>query len=431
MIVDFALKNYRSFKEEQLFSMNVERGKNHLYDNFADLNEGKLTVLKLAGVYGANAAGKSTLFKAIEALQAIVVETGDLKEGEKIPAYEPYRLSPENLGQPTEFEIEFIEPKGARYRYQVSFTGDEIITESLYAYSTRQKALIFERSADDSWETIKFGGSYKGGSRRIPFFRNNSYLSKAGNSAASSDVMRDIYRYFRGIVTAHPTNRFLHGNYFQKKDRLALVGGVLSYVDTGISSVTSEEQSASQFDWFSDLPEGMRNALLEERRYKYSFWHRSENGDLIEFDEELESSGTQRLFNLLPVLLRCFAQGRVLLMDEIDGHFHPHIVDFILSLFRNRAVNKNNAQLLFTTHDMSLMDPAKFRRDQIWFVEKEEGATRLYSLDEYDKSVVKSNSPFANWYDEGRFGALPKIDYNRIIERFTAAASGDNTENTI
>jgi AAA15 family ATPase/GTPase len=117
----------------------------------------------------------------------------------------------------------------------------------------------------------------------------------------------------------------------------------------------------------------------------------------------------------LPVLIEALRLGQVLLLDEIEGSFHPHIVSLIIRMFNDPAVNRQNAQLIFTTHDTSILDEKLFRRDQIWFVEKTEGQSELRSLDEYDKRLVKSNSPFRAWYDEGRFGGLPQIQYQEFV----------------
>lgn len=416
MIVDFSLSNFRSFKDEQLFSMNVERGKNLHTLNFVEAIDGKVDLLKTAAVYGANASGKSNLLNAFMALRWIIVESGDLKEDEDLPSYEPYALDPVSATQPVRFEVEFVVPLEGRFRYEVSFNRKRIIEENLYSYTSRQRAMIFERKPDDTWETIRFGGTYKGGSRRIPFFENNSYLSKAGNSAASSPVIRTIFRYFRSVVRLSTGERVMVARYLKTGDRLSNIARILSAVDTGISEISSEERKHPTRLWPEEMPEPLRRAIIEEESYEFSFWHTNSRGEPVKFQEEDESAGTQRLFNLLPVLIEAWRLGQVVLLDEIEGSFHPHIVNLIVRLFNDKRVNKGNAQLIFTTHDTSILDQDVFRRDQIWFVEKRSGNSNLYSLDEYDKRMVKSNTPFRHWYDEGRFGGLPSIRYGEVVE---------------
>jgi len=128
----------------------------------------------------------------------------------------------------------------------------------------------------------------------------------------------------------------------------------------------------------------------------------------------MESAGTIKLFKMLPILIDAFEDGGVLLLDELDNSFHPHLAELVIKLFNDPNVNKNNAQLIFSTHNINLMSPELLRRDQIWLTEKTNGATLFYSLDEFDKNSVKMDSPFDKWYGDGRFGAIPSIDIEAI-----------------
>jgi AAA15 family ATPase/GTPase len=418
MIIDITFSNYRSFKDEQFFSLAAEKGLDRHTNNFA--THGKFGVLKTAAIFGANASGKSNLLKAIAALQWVVLSSGDLKEGQDLPPYEPFLLDESGPSTPVKIEIEFSIQED-RFRYSLSFDRKRIIAERLVSYATRQKALIFERSDNDTWETIRFGSSYRGGARRIPFFANNSYLSKAGNNAAAPESIRRVYRYFRTLLMVEPHAQFPSAVHFRREQQLIDVANILTCVDTGIARVTYEEKEISSLELPDWIPDQYRKAIYDENKYKFVFWHKDSRGKLLKFDEEFESMGTRRLFNLLPMLIEGLINGYILLMDEIESSFHPHIVALIVRLFNDQNANRSNAQLVFTTHTQSVLTPELFRRDQIWFTEKRDGYSRLFSLDEYDKKQVRPDSPFGYWYDDGRFGALPNINYPKIIESLEKA----------
>jgi AAA15 family ATPase/GTPase len=418
MIIDFTIKNFRSLKDEQLLSLSVENPKSHLLENISYPSNDKVGVLKTAGLYGANASGKSNVLLAFAALQWLIVDSGDLKEGEKIPCYEPYLLSDQTKGAPTSFEIEFASG-GLRYLYAVTYNRQEILQESLDFYPSRQKANIFKREEGDTWETISFGGLYKGGTKKIPFFSNNTYLSKAGNNAAAADMIRSIYKYFRSISHIGSGQKVKMLNLFEHESLLKIISDLLCSVDTGVKSVSKRENKNNLLPHLPPgIPEEVKQAFIDDNKYTFVFAHEKEEGGVVLFKESKESDGTQKLFNLLPILLGGFLNGNIMIMDELDNSFHPHIAELLIKLFNDPLINKKNAQLIFSTHNINLMTPNLFRRDQIWFADKTNGATSIYSLDEFDKSDVKSSSPFGHWYDEGRFGALPQIDYAKISEIF-------------
>lgn len=412
MIIDFTVENFRSIKELKTLSMHVENPKLHLASHVSYPASDKIGVLRCAGIYGANASGKSNVLLAFKALQFIACESGDLKDGSLIPCYEPYRLSELTKNSPSKFEIEFFNDDNIRVLYSISFNQIEILEEILDFYPSRQKANIFRRIAGDTWETISFGGLYKGGARRIPFFKNNSYLSKAGESAGAAELIRSIYKYIR--------NRLVHLNVSDDvplppaipEEIIPTVAKLLCHVDTGISAIESKtNEKPINFPFLENFPIEIKNMITERSKRRFYFSHKTESGTYESFREGVESEGTRKLFFMLPVLINAFKNGEVVIVDELDRSFHPHIAELLIRLFNDSEINIRNAQLIFSTHNIHLMSSDNLRRDQIWFAEKNDGKTNLYSLDEFDKTKVKSDSPFNTWYDEGRFGALPKIDY--------------------
>ena len=138
-----------------------------------------------------------------------------------------------------------------------------------------------------------------------------------------------------------------------------------------------------------------------------------------------ESAGTQRLFKIAPILLDTLTNNGVVLLDELESSMHPFMAEMIIRLFNDPEVNPKGAQLVFTTHNVHVMNPELLRRDQIWLAEKENGASTYFSLSDFDKNVVKPKSPFNRWYLEGRFDAIPRIDYRSIANMLKSIRNSD------
>jgi AAA15 family ATPase/GTPase len=426
MFVKFTIENFRSIKEIQELDFSVINPKNYLPDNVARLSPEGAGVVRSVGIYGANASGKSSVLMAFGALQYIACASGDLKEGAEIPCYEPYLLSAETLNKPVKFSVEFI-CRFRRYRYSVSFTKFEIVEEVLESFPSRNKATLFKRVEHDTWETIHFGSLFKGRNRRIPLFKNNSYLSKAGNNANATPIMRTLYSYFLMQIQKYGSFSETYGPDYEDDKLLNLASEFLCNIDTGVTAIEKKKNIAGSSEQI--VPEFIssvvKDKLLARKRTDYLFSHAMEDGTIAQFRRALESYGTNKLFSMLPSIFEAFSRGSVFLIDEIDSSLHPHVAELLVKLFNDAETNVNNAQLVFSTHSLSLMSPKLMRRDQVWFVQKERGETTLFSLNEYDKSVVKSNSPFAEWYDEGRFGAVPAVNYGALsglIRKYTEYA---------
>jgi AAA15 family ATPase/GTPase len=418
MIVEFTISNFRSIKEEQTFSLYAEKPGEHLLDNISYPGDGRIGVLRTAGIYGANASGKSNVLLAFEALRWLLTKNGSLEDGKSIRYYEPFRLAETNRNEPVRFEIEFVTRDGMRYIYKVGFTRHRIVEEHLSCYFSAKPALIFDRTKEDTWETIKLGSLYKGGKRQFPFFSNNTYLSKAGNSADAPELIRNVYNHFRGEVLHLGSDELLLlRNPAEAGDILNKVSSLLAHVDAGVTKVTAKENEIddSIVRLLEDAPESVRNTILRREKWSFEFAHLTDTGAMELFDLSDESDGTQRLFHLAPIIIDALTTGGVLVLDELDNSMHPFMAELIIRLFNDPEANRGKAQLIFSTHNIGLMSSEHFRRDQIWLTEKVNGATRLYSLDDFDKKKVKPESPFNRWYLEGRFGAVPKIDYRGIV----------------
>ena len=418
MIVDFTVSNYRSFKSAQLFSLHAENKPKYHGQNVMHSHD-DIALLRSCGLYGANAAGKSNLIAAIEALKYLVLKSAHFAKGDEIEVYDPYLLDDEGTKKPVCFDIEFV-AENNRFSYQIEFTKYEIVYEKLSFYPNNRAANLFERTSSTDFKNVKFGERFKGGKKRFGFFANNSYLSKAGYSPESPALIQGVFDYFRHKVHCLPVLRGeVRSTHWQKDASLvSIINTFLNKVDLGIEGFAIEEKMVGdKVRLPDDMPEEIKHALLEEHKMEEVFYHRSSANKSVRFERTRESDGTLRMFGIMPVILLMLKKGNVLFIDEIESSLHPHIAELVIKLFNDPAVNINGAQLIYTTHDVSLMSSHMLRKDQIYFVEKSvnEGS-QLYNLESFDSSQLKDTSPFSKWYNEGRLGAVPSIDYNDIAD---------------
>ena len=415
MIKSLTIRNFRSIKDEQVLDLTAAKSK-ELHEENAVIFEGKkFAVLKSIGIYGANASGKSNILLAFRALEYMITESSDWKLDETIQCYEPFKFDKKTSNAPSMFEVEFIGEDKLLYIYRVEFTVDAILHESLGFYPTTQKANLFSRSVDKEGN-LKFtpGARLKGKVKSIPCLKNNLYLSKAANTEGAPEILKDIYRFFKHrVVTISPNNGIEARNLLKnKKQRNAMIA-LLACADTGITGIQLKEQdiNVDSLQLPEELPETFKKHIIENNKYKPVFFHHDNNECELSLEEE--SRGTRRLFEISPLLLVGLRRGDIIIIDEIDSSLHPHISEILIKLFHDPMINKNGAQLIFTTHDMTLMNAEFMRRDQIVLTEKDDnGATELFSLDGIEG--VRKDSPYAKWYMDGRMGAVPRLDISRL-----------------
>lgn len=418
MFLSISVENFRSIKNKNSVSFLASGAKEHHPNHIYHSDKSGYDVLKSAGLYGANASGKSNFLLVFEALRYMACKSGDLKEGDLIPFYVPYKLSKETINAPTKIEVDFLSKDDVRFVYKISFNESKIIDESLDFYPNKIKSNVFSRSEKDDWESIRFGGNYKGGVKKLAFFQNNSYLSKAGDNASTPQMIRDVYNFFRrDCLHLSMMERFKMkaSNISDVAPVMNKLSKVLCYVDTGIKSIAMTEVDVEIPDFLDkSMPDEVRKMYIDNSKDKFLFTHVGEDGIEAVFDEEDESDGTKKIFSMMHPIMEAFKDRTVFVFDELDNSLHPHIADLVVKMFNDKAINKVGSQLIFSTHNMQIMSPEKMRRDQIWFVEKSEGDSRCYSLDDFDKKKVKATTPYHVWYDDGRFGGVPYVNYTKI-----------------
>lgn len=424
MIIDFSVENFRSIKDMQEFSMSAAPGRENRDQVFAGGKE-KLPILKTGLIYGANASGKSNLILALSEFCEFILTSTDLKLGHPIPYYQPFKFDRSAYGSATQFEMEFIAKDQIRYRYLVAFNGEHILKEELVYFPKKQEVRLFLR---EKGQEMRFGDSLRGKKRSIEseLLDNNLFLSKAANSR--HEQLSAIYLYFfdmkiiqnhggpNEIQTGLISARLMDPEGSQYKE---LVTSFLKTADLGVQGFRVKKTD-SEFKFSSSMPEHLKAMVQTAKGFELTLTHELyDKGELIgsmDLEIEEESAGTRKLYELSLLVIDTLLNGGVLVMDELNNCLHPLISEFILDLFRDPEKNPKNGQLIAATHDTTLLDSSKLRRDQIWFTEKDGfGATHLFSLAEFNSEEVRKSSPFQKWYLTGRFGALPMISKGDLM----------------
>lgn len=418
MIINMAIENFRSIKDKVSISFEATKFK-ELEDNFDNI-EGVGNVLKSSVIYGANASGKSNILIAFEAIEYLIKESSNFKPDKAIGPYEPFKLDKSSRKNPVCFEIDFVASNDARYIYSLRFTEYKINKEELYFFPKGQKSMLYSRNEGK----IKYGDYYKGERKSIEkkLLDNQLFLSKA--ILDKVEILNPVYAFFEDKFMAFPFFQDYHESKFHRlyAERLAnpddelfkkKFNKLICALDTGISKVESKEMDWSKNKFADSVPEEVQERLKSDYKYRIRTQHKVfENGNEIDveyFDKEEESKGTQSLFVLAGIIIDVLEEGAVLIVDEFEKNLHPHLTRYLIQLFHNPIINTKNAQLIFATHDITQLDNELFRRDQIWFTEKDEyGCTAVFNLSEI--KGVRNNIPYDKWYDSGQFGATPIIN---------------------
>lgn len=422
MLIEFSVENFRSIKDEITLSLVASPDKS--LDNNLITTEvlKKDNLLRSAVLYGANASGKSNVVSAFNSLKGLVMMSHTFQRGNKIN-YSPFKLDKKYLSQPTKFKIVFIK-NNIKYIYGVSFTDEKIIDEYLYYYPEDRKAIIFERKDTNNYKFTIDKKEQKFLSDKT--LENVLYLSNS--TQLKYTKTSEVFDWFKDTLavigaTEHPQLiEFTIQSLNKDKKLKEVILKALFEADLGISDIIASFEKVSIDDIPLIIQKQLKAVLadktdnLEKMDIRTIHKILDENGDefRVEFDFDEESEGTKRLFALIGPWIDALNNGRVLIIDELDTKLHHLLNVFLIKLFHDPTQNKSNAQLIFTTHNTNLLDLDFFRRDQIWFTEKNPsvGNTDLYSLIEFsprkDKNVQKG-------YLTGRYGAIPFIKDERIF----------------
>ncbi len=406
MVLEIRLNNFFSIKEEVILdfraarikSANAKALKNNIFD------ENKSDILKTLIIYGANASGKSNIIKAIRFCNAMVFESHNHNEN-TIYSFIPFKF--DNYGnKPSSYFIRFVLNE-TEFEYSFSLSRTSIITENLYYYPKGRIKEIFtrdERRGKTKKEKYTFTDVIK---RPFDVAENTSdktlYISRA--SQMDRDLAKEIFNYFNKTFILNYVGfgiSAIENITIQNKQQLI---DALKIADSDIEDVKIKVLKKSGKNIHADLTNmtlKVEDVVQDHLQIKTT--HKTNPGVTFDFLTE-ESQGTIKLFFIMLTLLDVIKNNKVLLIDEIEESLHPKIIEYIFNLFR--AGEK--AQLLCTTHNTQFLDLKKFRKDQIYFVNKGmTGSTELYSL--YDYSDFRDTMDLEKAYMQGRFDAIPIVN---------------------
>ena len=337
--------------------------------------------------------------------EIVVFSASKYQRGDKLPV-KPFLFDTASKNEPTEFEVYFIS-EGVRYQYGFAATEDRIVEEWLYASPKSRAQSWFARALKkDTVEDVyewQFGDKFTGKKQLWQESTRDNALFLSTAVHLNSDQLKPVFDWFdktlriTGVGGWDPkfTMKLCQEEGY-KKDVLAF----LHTADMDIADIEIEEKR-----------DGIEKLTGTGSWHNYFYpqtvkmWHNDNDGNKVALDLKDESDGTQKLFAFIGPWLDSLEKGHVLLIDELHDNFHPLMVKFLVELFHSNETNKSNAQLVFTTHETSILSQDVFRRDQIWFCEKENKATTLYSLVEFKPR--KGVTDLEKGYLSGRYGALP------------------------
>ncbi len=413
MLVEFRAKNFRSIKEEIVLSLTASKHKELEKNCFESAS---LKLLKSSAIYGPNASGKSNILKALSAMKKIVLlSASKFTEGTHIPLT-PFLFSSQYIDKPTEFEITFIR-KGIRYQFGFVADKKRVYEEWLFVFETNRAQTWYTREYipekdDYAWY---FGSKFKGEKNLWKNSTRSNALFLSTAVQLNSEQLKPVFNWFLNklqIVGVFGWSPEFTIDLLQKDKYKDKIIRFLKIADFDIEDVNVKFDDFSPDKLPKDLPLELKEKMIEEFGGKkiieeFNTVHLNDEGEKVLLDFNEESDGTQKFFSILGPCLDTLDNGNVLFVDELNDNLHPLLVEFIVKLFHNEKMNRKGAQIIFTTHETSILSQSIFRRDQVWFCEKEKQATKLYSLLEFKPR--KGVEDIEKGYLSGRYGALPYI----------------------
>ena len=415
MLIDFRVRNFRSFKEECELSL-VASGDTDLREtNTFDTKVPAVPSLVNATIlYGANAGGKTNIVRALLLMRGMIFESATLIQAGQQFNVQPFRLDEQTAKEPTLFESTVL-IDGVRYQYGFEFTAERIVAEWLLVYQKNKPQKWFERKFDGVEDKIETG-SYLSGPKKTwqEATRPNAlFLSTAVQ--LNSTQLQPLFAWFAESLVVIPDSVQLpfeySANSLEDASRRDAMVSLLRSADIGITSISTEKKKG--FELRLDLvTEGSSIHRVERDVLVPRFTHK---GNIAaEFDFGDEFLGTQKLFSLAGPLLDIIDKGKTLVIDELDSSLHPLLVRQIVKTFQDPEINQNGAQIILTTHDTSLLEGRLLRRDQIWLAEKlQDQSSTLVPLTEFSP---RKGEAIERGYLSGRYGGVP-ILRDKLISR--------------
>ncbi len=419
MLLQFSVNNYRSIKDTVTFSM-LSSSKNE--NSFKGK---KYNLLNSAVIYGANASGKSNLLRAMAFMGRIVLNKTKVIQSTDTLPHDPFRLNSSTQDASSTFEIVFFIDE-TKYRYGFELDSTTVYSEWLYADEKGKEAKLFYRDSEDEEYVNKH--KFKEGNR---FFDDkkleinilpNQLLIWECDRTKDGIISKSILKWFSRFNLIDGLD---HGGYIsytiKKMEDSTFKNEMINLVktaDIGINDIVlQEEELPKEFfenspfseEFIQDMIAAKGNKIPIVKTFHAIFdENNNEIGkEIFELDDE-ESLGTRKFFKMSAPILNTLQEGKILMIDELDASLHPMLTRHLIKLFHDKSINTKNAQLIFATHDTNLLKPQIFKRDQIWFTEKDKyGSTDVYALSEIKN--VRKTEDFESQYIQGKYGAIPYL----------------------
>ena len=405
MLIKFSFKNFKSFKDENVLDMEATSLKEHEYNVVKTDN---VNLLKVAAIYGANASGKTNVLQAFDYMKKRILVSDDSKKNSPIDEDNVYSFMINN--EPISLEVEILAKNNKIYKYGFDVLKDSIVSEWLYIKKINKFYSIFEREKNNV--TMKSNNKISGLANideRTLFLNIYSKIDK------DNEDFNNVYDWFvnanyldlgnprfEDFINTRISLKILSDEKY-KKELLRFI----KTFDSGIEGIKT-------------TPNSLEEVQNNNRVVKVELIHRGENNELKALPLELESNGTRKMFHLFDFFMDALRNGMVLFIDELDAKLHPLLTRYIINLFHNSETNIGNGQLIYSTHDTVNLNKDTFRRDEIWFTEKNrDGVSEMYALSDYildddennkSSKKVRNDATYNKDYLTGRYGAIPVLE---------------------
>ena len=406
MLIRFSFKNFKSFKEENVLDMEATSLKEHEYNI---VKTDQVNLLKVAAIYGANASGKTNVLQAFDYMKKRILVSDDSKKNSPIDEDNVYSFMINN--EAISLEVEILAKNNKIYKYGFDVLKDSIVSEWLYIKKINRFYSIFEREKNNV--TMKSNNKISGLANideRTLFLNIYSKIDK------DNEDFNNVYDWFvnanyldlgnprfEDFINTRISLKILSDEKYKKE----LLRFIRTF-DSGIEGIKT-------------TPNSLEEVQNNNRVVKVELIHRGENNELKALPLELESNGTRKMFHLFDFFMEALKNGMVLFIDELDAKLHPLLTRYIINLFHNSETNIGNGQLIYSTHDTVNLNKETFRRDEVWFTEKNrDGVSEMYALSDYilddedgnNKSgkKVRNDATYNKDYLTGRYGAIPVLE---------------------
>jgi uncharacterized protein len=438
MFLAFRVENSRSFRDEAELSMLGTRLSNGEVVREVPWREGgqPINVLPAAGIFGANASGKSNLLRAMDEMRTLVLRSFKRgTPGEEIELH-PYLLGADGGRAPTRYEVDLV-LGGVRHEYGFRVDSKEVLEEWARSYPNGRAVQLFHRLKNE----VHLGTAQRSKGRATQEILRSNALFLSTAAATNHPLLLPLFEWFeRNLILADVETRVARqvvtADLLEEDDHRDQLLSMLREADLGVTDVSRkliDPKLKGQLEKFLDIfgLDEMRAENGEEEPFEMPdlkqvrLKHRA-GDDEVELDATEESRGTMVWFGLIGLVVEALREGWVLLADELEASLHPNLVRALVTLFQSERSNPNRAQLIFNSHEVTLMGDSGeglLGRDQIWFTEKnEDGSTRLYPLTDLGP---RKGEATGRRYLAGRYGATPIISVRQLEEIVAQKSAGD------